>query len=275
MSRTLCGAVLAAALSFAACGSKPEEVDDLPIEIQETPLPVERVGCEEPLPGTVLDTTEGLPNFEGELTQSLTLISPPQVLPIPTSDSQAAVAYYLTQTARTDAGIPLAQVQGAGILGKVLLGAFARKAADGGAGIDFLFVRRGLHRYYACGTGQPKTLTDFKRQFGDFAQWPTTTIEKSRPKAPGFRQLHVGAEGIYVAETLSADAGVRETEIILANKHRADGALTFWAYDAQGHATNTSTFSTNTGGTTESSAPYTCMACHFNTQPWRYDKLVP
>ncbi len=146
-------------------------------------------------------------------------------------------------------------------LGEAVLGAFASAAADGSAGVDVAFLRRGLFARYACARRQPVRLEDF---LADFTPDATEALARSIPKARPRRLTHgtdAAGHDVYLGETLLDDGSVRETEA-LVHGARADGAVDFLAYDAAGDLHRSSVFATSSGGDVPGPVPFACMACH-------------
>ena len=138
--------------------------------------------------------------------------------------------------------------------------------------VDLKELRRGLYHFYNCDRQFPETLEGFKAQFGDFDSWPSTLYENSFPKIDPRRLRQDPARGIYIAETMK-DGLVHETEILLEG-YRNDGALEFLAYAPNGYIASTGEFQTGSSFTAAPS-PYTCMACHLNTDRFTYDVVFP
>ena len=160
-----------------------------------------------------------------------------------------------------------------GWLGKVVV---ASLVTEDLAGIDYMFFRQGLQRYYTCSRGFPMTIDGFEATYGEIAA-EYTDVDSAAKCAT--RRLRINpAAGVYVAESLW-DGEVRETEILL-DGHRSDGQLDFIVYGADGVLTDRSQFPTLGGGEhLVTSAPYTCMTCHLNSSAdadtWGYDTLFP
>ena len=156
------------------------------------------------------------------------------------------------------------QVSQVPYMGPAVLGAFAEAVRLGKEGVDFPFLRRGLHRYYQCVRAFPTTLEGFKKAIYDFDKLAPYELE-SFPKNM-LRRLRDDHEAqIYVAETL-VDGKVRETEILLAG-NRKDGALDFLVYEADGNLAARGEFATASGTNVTGASPYTCIACHFEKNP--------
>lgn len=246
---------------------------------------VPRVTCDTPIAGTLPEgRTEEDPGFADRLA-AMNFDSLPARVTMPGTLSWEAAALYALDIVRPEVGAPAVALDKEAILatgsplGRGVLGAYvaaAEEAAESGTpnrGFSFLFLRKALHRYYACATEQPVTLADFRTAYGDFKTWPVSETNDSRPKGGHTRRFYL-ADSISVAETLFPDGSVRETEIVLENE-RNDANLLFWTYDAEGRATNVSTFGTTAGNEVDSSSPYTCMACHFERGTWKYNVRIP
>jgi hypothetical protein len=159
-----------------------------------------------------------------------------------------------------------------GPLARAVLGAFAVAATRGDPGVDFDFLRRGLHRFYACSRGFPMTLDGFRRSVVDFqsvSEHPVASVPKQGLER---RLRHLPEQGVWVAQTWS-DGTVRETEIIMAG--RADGALDFLAYDADGVLMDRSEFIASDGTDISGAAPYTCLVCHLDAETLRPTIVFP
>lgn len=150
-------------------------------------------------------------------------------------------------------------------LGRAVLASFAKAAAAGAiAGIDVGFLRRGLHRFYACGRGFPLTLAEFNATVVDVSAMVVGETVDSRVKGLPRRMRRSVVDGAFVAETLVATPEgerVRETEILLTDR-RNDGAIEFIEYDAAGDLRSASSFASSTGAQSVGAVPFTCMACH-------------
>ena len=221
--------------------------------------------CDNAVGGITLpsDRTEATPGFEDELRALLANDTQPEYRIATESGFQRAVLAYAIEKPPVDLAeiVTRAELDALGPMGEAVRGAFLESQASGETGFDLRFLRRGLHRYYYCSRRAPLTLDEFQKVYPD-ARPPNARLVNSSPKA-GERQLWENvASGIYIAETL-VNGAIRETEIILA-KHRTDGALDFFVYDAEGDLMDGSTFATTTGGESIAAAPYACMACHVN-----------
>ena len=138
--------------------------------------------------------------------------------------------------------------------------------------VDYRELRRGLYHFYNCSRGFPESLEDFKRVYGDYSQWEPLFFHDSFPKIYP-RVFRENRElGIYVAETIRFGE-VHETEIIL-DGYRQDGALDFLIYLPNGLIASRGEFRAGADFVVGSS-PYTCMSCHFNSDTYTYDVLVP
>jgi len=138
--------------------------------------------------------------------------------------------------------------------------------------VDFRELRRGLYHFYYCYRGLPANLDGFKSIFGDYADWPSFTLEESFPKIYP-RRIRQNIElGIYVAETMREGA-VYETEIILEG-YREDGMLEFLSYMPNGNISSRGEFRAGADFTVGTS-PYTCMSCHYNPANATYDIVYP
>jgi hypothetical protein len=235
------------------------------------------VSCESAVGGPadwLLETSEGTPGFDEELA-GLDLQALPATLDLSVEGEQrrAVIGYALGMTVEElgeslDRDALLAR----GPMGEAVAGAFAAESPAGDMGVDFIFLRRGLHRFYACDRGLPATLDDFRAFVFDYSDIAPNIIDSRVKDDP--RHLYEAPEvGIFVAETVS-DGVVRETEILRAGA-RDDGSLDFLVYDGDGKLADRSEFATTPGNGVVSASPYTCMTCHIDRDTWRHDIIVP
>jgi hypothetical protein len=169
-----------------------------------------------------------------------------------------------------------ADVLSSGPMGKVVAASLALGQGTAG-GIDFLFLRRGLHRYYHCGRDFPKTLDGFKRAVFDYGSTGSSTIDSIAKCGDRRITVHEVA-GVYIAETL-VEGVLRETEIILQGRRR-DGNLDFLIYNAAGELSDRTQFPTvGMGPHVYAASPYVCTTCHMNRDrtetTFGYDRLFP
>lgn len=163
-----------------------------------------------------------------------------------------------------------------GMLGRVVAASLAL-GLNTPLGVDYLFLRRGLHRYYHCDKDFPLTLDGFKNNIFDYSTTNFTehdSIAKCGPR----RILSHPELGVYVAETL-VDGMVRETEILLEGR-RNDGNLDFIIYNSLGQLSDRTRFPTvRAGSEVMASSPYVCTSCHLNSDQemntTRFDLLFP
>jgi hypothetical protein len=222
--------------------------------------PDEPRACEPLSSGDLL--IAGIENTSGydDALAALDLDALPASLPLPGAGLQRDLVLYMLELDSFDP--PAAVVRddardAAGFLGRAVLGAYAH----GEGALDFAFLRRGLHRFYACDRGLPLTLADFNERVVDVASIPEGETIDSDVKNLPRRMRRSAAAGVFVAETLLERGGaVRETEIILTDR-RADGALEFLEYDVNGDLRSASSFATSDGESV-GAVPFTCMACH-------------
>lgn len=144
-------------------------------------------------------------------------------------------------------------------LGRAVLGAFATAPTAGD--VDVGFLRRGLHRFYACARGFPPTLAAFQRDVYDFTADPVAEVVDSRVKDLRRRVFRSAIAEAFVAQTLRDDDSVRETEILLTGR-RADGDIDFLEYAEDGSLRGASSFASSSGGEATGAVPFACIACH-------------
>lgn len=212
--------------------------------------------------------------FDAELA-SLDVASLPAVLDLGalTKRDRAVVAYLLERDLDSIGATLSKDDLSATHPGRAILGAFAVSKAKGGAGTDVLFLRKALTRLYNCTRSFPPTLEEFMRS--RFA-WTVGEghVVASKPKRGPRRLLGSPDGSVLVAETLNADGSVRETEIILKGT-RADGALDFVTYDANGRLDTASEFPLPSGEHRRIDSPYICMGCHQDMKTMRFDVVTP
>jgi hypothetical protein len=226
------------------------------------------VQCDDPPPHRLPDdASEAAAGYDDELA-ALDLTAVPAVIDTTPLRAlkRALVAYMLEDPTLTsiDRDAALAHP-----LGRAVLGAYALDPT-----FDLPFLRRGLFRYYACARGQPLALAD--ALLGVTLDGDPEIVDPSAPKAGPRRLTHgVRADGtdVFVAETL-VDGAVRETEVLI-HGHRGDGAIDFFAWDAQGRAVRSSLFATSTGNNVDGPAPFACMACHRDADSGTFTVLRP
>ena len=165
-----------------------------------------------------------------------------------------------------------------GKLGEVVLAALARgPLATPPAAMDFVFLRRGLHRYYACSRPFPPQLATFRAEVFDYTEVQATVID-SFPKVTQRRIRQDACLQIVVAEAISPEGEVHDTEILMA-ANRADGSLDFLAYEPGGALVDRGSFATTGELDTAvvAASPYVCTSCHINrdVRPNRFDVLFP
>ncbi len=208
----------------------------------------------------LLDGLENTDGYDDELA-ALDQNALPAALPLDVTGLQRDVALYMLERDSFDDDEPTTIDRDAASstpLGRAVIGAYAQ----GEGVLDFAFLRRGLHRFYACDRGLPLTLDAFNEQVVDVASIPEAETVDSDVKGLPRRMRRSASDGVFVAETLLEPNGaVRETEIIWTDQRR-DGALEFLEYDANGALRSASSFATSTGGESVGAVPFTCMACH-------------
>jgi hypothetical protein len=270
----------AALLALTSCAPVTGPVDDTgpDTSTEDEATEVARAGCDAPVGGPSwwpLDTTEGQAGYDDEL-EALDLEALPATIDISFESDfvLSIVAYALEEDI-----VGLTSLDRDALLehamGRAVLGAVATADPTGTDGVDIPFLRRGLHRFYACDRGLPLHLDDFTATYFDHTvAEPTAIIEDSQPKG-GTRQLYESSDAtVFVAETIDDDGSVRETEILVLGD-RADLSLDFLVYDRDGKLADRSEFATIGGSDVVGAAPYTCMTCHRNNDTDRYDVLMP
>jgi hypothetical protein len=156
--------------------------------------------------------------------------------------------------------------------GKAILGAFVQNHKKGIPGLDLIFLRRGLHRFYQCDREFPLSIEDFRKaifDYSDIEPYELFSVPKNR-----IRRIYDDHNaGVYVAETI-IDGIPRETEILL-NKSRSDNAIDFVVYDHEGNLMDRSEFVTTVGTDIGGASPYGCIACHFEAGTFRINIIFP
>lgn len=240
----------------------------------------QRAKCEVALGGDPWedDVVEAQEGFEAEL-MGISLEQLPELIDISGMPGlfKGLIAYMLERPSE-DLGEQLTKEEllTRGALGRVVAASLTL-GLNNPLGIDILFLRRGLHRYYHCERDFPLTLEDFKTSIFDFAQ--AESIEHESIAKCGPRRISSDPElGVYVAETL-VDGIVRETEIILEGR-REDGNLDFIIYNEAGLLSDRTRFPTlGAGSEVMAASPYVCTSCHLNSNQEtglvRYDLLFP
>ncbi len=162
-------------------------------------------------------------------------------------------------------------------MGHAVLAAYLVAQNKGDEGIDLIFLRRGLHRYYQCVRAFPLTLEGFKESVYDYTEDSGYFFESGIKDSTRYiRDNHELL--VYIAETVdaadTAEPIVRETEIMLGGS-RSDGALDFLVYDHDGKLMDRSPFMAFSGDTVVGSAPYTCMSCHIIPGEFSFGRVFP
>lgn len=228
--------------------------------------------CAAPLGNIVLDDgiVEEADGYDAELAAIDVEIVPSEIITSSLSELETAIVAYALELPqnRVFPSLLRADIEAAGALGHAVLAAFAKAAHENTGILDFVFLRRGFHRFYACTHPQPVTLDEFKTFVWDYTQINaeiTVEIVNSGVKGTNRRLVRHPSEGIYIAETIETneqgEESVRETEIIVENA-RTDGALDFYAFSHDGLQMDGSHFATRAGGVVTTAAPYTCLFCH-------------
>jgi hypothetical protein len=240
-------------------------------------ISVRRAECGQQIGGRSLssDAVESIPGYSNDLA-TLDLTSLPAEIDISQMDinNRARLAYAL-EMSLDELGETLQRdtLLKGNEMAIAVLASFAPR--DGGSvGFDLDFFRRGFHAYYACTQQLPLTLTGFETLYGRITDYPRKEVAFSIPKG-GPRWVRENVQDhIYVAETVGADGGVREYEILISER-RADGALNFLVYDSDGDLMDRSEFATVSGGTVVSASPFACMSCHVDFTERTYDVILP
>jgi hypothetical protein len=268
--------VTLASLGVAALGCAPpqQSTGDGGPEVDRV---VPRASCDAPIGGPPqwsLTTTEGEAGFD-EALAALDLAALPAQIDISfESDFLRSIVAYALEVDIDSLGSLDRDALLDSEMGRAVLGAAATADRAGLDGVDIPFLRRGLHRYYACSRGLPLSLDDFLATVFDHRDVEPDRVELSQPKG-GTRLLYgMPGGGVFVAETVDDDGAVRETEI-LVDGERADGSLDFLVYDINGDLADRSEFATQGDSNVIGASPYTCMTCHRNPTTWRYDVLIP
>ena len=227
-----------------------------PPEAPLAPLPAS--ACATLGPGELLlPESESAGDYDDELAAVDLSVLPPTVsLARLSSDEQVLVRFMLEQ--REGEVFSTAVVGAQGPLARAVLGSFALHN-DGG--VDGAFLRRGLHRFYACARGFPLTLDAFYDQVSDFRLEEPSQVVDSRVKGLQRRIRRNGQTGVFVAETLLAEGVVRETEIILSDR-RNDGALDFLEYGQDGRLRSASAVLDSSAQEVIGAVPFACISCH-------------
>lgn len=264
---------IAALLLAAGCGATdPHGAGEPPAP----PVPSDVIGCDEPVGGVPWTdaVVESAPGYDAELA-ALDLGALPETLDTSTLPvfQKAVLAWALAMPADSlvadslVAGLDRDALLEAGEMGRAVAGAFARTPGA----LDFDFLRRGLHRYDACTRRLPETLDGFRAAVLDFRALEPRIVD-SMPKAGPRRLWEDGIAGVFVAETLDGDGGVRETEIV---RRDAAGELSFAVYGVDGLLTDRSRFATTGGGSIVAAAPYACLTCHVDSASWTFTVVYP
>lgn len=272
------------ATCFLACRGDDPQIDEplpdlaaaaalktAPGDAASPPVLEPPVACGSVLPGPPLkpDVAEAQPGYADQLAKlDLSQLADPLDYSAEGKLTVTVINYMLGRSEGTS--ITHKEALQRGGLGRAVL--FA--AAKGSAGrIDFTFLRRGLHYFYPCSRPVPADLAELRRRYGNYKTWPQQEIACARPKNGPRRLYENTAAGVYVAETIVADA-VRETEVLFTAL-RQDGQLDFASYTDAGALSDRSMFATGGGGMTTLAAPYTCITCHVDTMLWRINRLMP
>jgi hypothetical protein len=260
-----------AAGALIACSDPPAPAP-LDAEAQDAPdAGFAPIGCGEPRPGPPLDpgAIEAQPGYAAELAAlDLTQVPDPFDLGAEDGIRGALINYLLGRAGGTS--VTAADLAAAGALGTAVAGAIVKSSSGA---VDFAFLRRGLHHFYACARPIPGTLAELAARYGDHRGWPRVEIACSRPKDRPRTIFGDGSAGAYVVETLDGDQ-VRETEVIFTDL-RSDGQLDFAAYTAGGELSDRSTFATGGGGERTTAVPFTCITCHGDPSTNTITRLLP
>ncbi len=246
-------------------------------------VPVALAPCDDyvggPIPMSTDIAVEAFPNYDEELA-ALDLSTLPAEIDLSTEDSlrRGIVAYMLEQEfPELPSVLDRDTLLAAGPMGKAVLAAYMIAQNKGDEGIDLVFLRRGLHRYYQCVRAFPLTLEGFKKAIYDYTDDSGYFFESGIKDSTRYiRENHELL--VYIAETVDAedeaDPLVRETEILLGGR-RSDSALDFLVYDHDGKLMDRSPFMAFSGDTVVGSAPYTCMSCHIIPGAFSFGRIFP
>jgi hypothetical protein len=255
-------------------------IDVVEAELPDVPqIDVLRAGCDQSVGGSVamtpISSYEAIPGYDDALS-ALNLDTLPSELDLlPLNSLERALIAYMLETHPDDIGNILKKgfALEQGNMGHAVLGAFAMAASEGKEGLDFPFLRRGFHRYYQCARAFPLELTGFQSTVKQFADAPYFDLEST--VKGGLRRIWDDSESkVYVAQTLTDEGTVRETEILVGGT-RKDGMLDFLVYDADGFLMDRSAFQAASGDDVTGASPYTCMACHFESGTFAYTVVFP
>lgn len=236
-------------LLLVACG--PATPTDAPDTALEAP-----VTCDWSSPGPAM--LEGTIEAEQQFAERLAALDV-STIPDPIDLSELApfqrgVANWMIGR-DTGREVSHAELEQAGMLGQAVL-----VAATGEEGFDFRYLREGLQYAYHCSRPVPADLDEVRARYGDYESWGLTDLPCGLPKDERRKVWTRDDDAIVIAETVTEDGAVRETEILFRDL-RDDGQLDFAAYNWNGVLMDRSTFATG-GGPTTFGAPYICVSCH-------------
>ena len=129
-------------------------------------------------------------------------------------------------------------------------------------------------------TQAPSSVAGFKARFGDYHSDTAVWVSELHPLSPAkqagrriYRRRLTDGTLVSVAESLSDDCSVRETETIVARSGRQ---AQFWAFDRLGRRVTHAYFPTRRPG--EDAArfvPNACMGCHYTMDTRRFTVPMP
>ena len=233
-------------LTLLACGGEPTPV--VP-EVYEAP-----VSCDWSSPGPPM--LEGTVEAEQDFASVLATVDPSSVPdPIDLSGLEPFERGLVNWMAGRRSGTTLAHSDLHGPLGQAVLASFASGT------LDLFTLREGLQYSYACDRPLPADLATLKARYGDYLSWPLVDVPCGLPKDERRLVWTHPDDALIVAETVTDDGDVRETEVLFRNL-RDDGQLDFAVYNRTGLLMDRSTFATRGGTPTTFGAPFICISCH-------------
>lgn len=209
---------------------------------------------ESPGPDMLEGTIEGEQDFPATLA-SLDLTTVPDPIDLSGLDPFPRGLINWMVGRRTGRELSHADAQAAGAMGDAVLASFASGSFDLGV------LREGLQYSYHCSRPLPVDLDALRARYGDYEGWALTDVPCGTPKDERRMVWAHPEQKIVVAETVTEDGSVRETEVLFMDT-RDDGQLDFAAYNWNGKLMDRSTFATMGGRPTTFGTPYICISCH-------------
>jgi hypothetical protein len=159
--------------------------------------PVAVIGCGQPVGGPFALPADTAVEAGGDYDQELAaldLTALPETLDLTgVATFHRALVAYMLEVAPAD--LPL-QLQRDALLerplGRAVLAAFAAGRTEHPMWPDLDWLRRGLHRYYACSRAMPATLADFERSFAPIGEGLRGS-DPDRRGGPGDRDCASGS----------------------------------------------------------------------------------